>query len=778
MGRGRRKGGSNRGWGGRNKNPKGRDDDNGVQEPVVDHRESYTNPPLENEIFERYYKAQNVLPDEEWESFMTSLRTLLPTTFRLTGSRRDASDLLALMKTRYFPGIADFESEGVMVPAPTPIPWYPNEMAWHWTCPRNMFRKSPALGDFHEFLHAENETGNISRQEAVSMIPVLFLDVQPHHYVLDTCAAPGSKTGQIIEALHAETDNPSGLIVANDADYLRSHTLVRQTKRLQSPCLMVTNHDATVFPHVRLNAEGAPVELLRFDRILCDVPCSGDGTLRKNRGEWRNWSVSKGNGMHRTQLRILMRALQLAKVGARIVYSTCTFNPIEDEAVVAAALNLSEGSLRILDVSDKLPALRRKSGLSTWKVMFPSGTICDSHEEVPEEDKKKAKRGIPETLFTPKNAAELGLEKCVRVYPHLQDTGGFFICLLEKVAPFGPFDKAAVEGVPMVEEAAEEVGEEDKMAMAEDSKEKGGRNKRKRGDRSDDVPRNSKKPRAGAEEGAEHTQTEEAAPAKEVNKEEERISKNFIKAWEGRGEEPFYFLTPESDDVVSFENFYGLAKEFPRDQFVVRSTVSKNTNIYFVGEGVKRILMSPSAGKLNFVNTGVKVFSRQTIEGNKSAYRLSGDGLMHIVGHMGDRRVFSISLADVLTMLNNENPKFDQLSEATEAHLRGIEQGSCVFKYNPSSDPENAAQIRSMAEVVMPVWRANVSVSALLNRQVRQSLFLRLGKERSEFEYQPQESHRRIRAAKIMAEAAGNDSPAADLDEDEEDGKELKEEDV
>ena len=67
-----------------------------------------------------------------------------------------------------------------------------------------VIRKHPELNDFHRFLMFETDVGNISRQEAVSMIPVLFMDIQPHHYVLDMCAAPGSKTTQILEALHAD----------------------------------------------------------------------------------------------------------------------------------------------------------------------------------------------------------------------------------------------------------------------------------------------------------------------------------------------------------------------------------------------------------------------------------------------------------------------------------------------------------------------------------------------------------------------------------------------
>lgn len=80
---------------------------------------------------------------------------------------------------------------------------------------------------------------------------------------------------------------------------------------------------------------------LRFDRILADVPCSGDGTMRKSPDIWRRWSVSSGNCLHPLQLRIALHGARLMRVGARMVYSTCTFNPIEDEAVVAALLQVS-----------------------------------------------------------------------------------------------------------------------------------------------------------------------------------------------------------------------------------------------------------------------------------------------------------------------------------------------------------------------------------------------------------------------------------------------------
>ncbi len=136
-----------------------------------------------------------------------------------------------------------FEIDGELVEPPRPIPWfvfvigtrvmltwrhrYPNALAWHTSIPRKALKKNEDLKKFHTFLisllftHKETaligtnisqgDQGNITRQEAVSMLPPLFLDVQPHHTVLDMCAAPGSKTTQIIEMLHGGTGSNNTL---------------------------------------------------------------------------------------------------------------------------------------------------------------------------------------------------------------------------------------------------------------------------------------------------------------------------------------------------------------------------------------------------------------------------------------------------------------------------------------------------------------------------------------------------------------------------------------
>lgn len=108
------------------------------------------------------------------------------------------------------------------------------------------------------------------------------------------------------------------MVIANDLEYKRCHLMMHQVKRLQSPLCVVVNHDATVFPNVLMpricssspspaqspTPSQAPpaapaLDVLQYDRVLCDVPCSGDGTLRKNGDLWDRWSPWMGLALHR-----------------------------------------------------------------------------------------------------------------------------------------------------------------------------------------------------------------------------------------------------------------------------------------------------------------------------------------------------------------------------------------------------------------------------------------------------------------------------------------------
>jgi multisite-specific tRNA:(cytosine-C5)-methyltransferase len=350
------------------------------------------------------------------------------------------------------------------------------------TTPKNVIRRFPPFAAFQKFLVSETSVGNISRQEVVSMIPPLVMDLQPGMTVLDMCAAPGSKAAQLLEMVHngeearvrkslqdhakqdgryaspelesvdaadleidtSDNGRATGLLIANDSDYKRSHMLIHQLKRLSSPNLIVTNHDATMYPSIKLPStpeNPAHNRYLKFDRILADVPCSGDGTTRKNANLWQDWTPGNALGLYVTQVRILVRALQMLKPGGRVVYSTCSMNPIENEAVIASAIERCGGpaKVQVLPSDDKLPLLKRRPGLKKWTVMDKSGKLWSSFDEVKkyEEDYGSSvyTDRLVEGMFPPKNS-EVPFERCMRVYAHLQDTGGFFITILQKMSEF------------------------------------------------------------------------------------------------------------------------------------------------------------------------------------------------------------------------------------------------------------------------------------------------------------------------------------------------------
>ncbi|EER96904.1 tRNA (cytosine(34)-C(5))-methyltransferase isoform X2 [Sorghum bicolor] len=346
----------------------------------------------ENPSFEEYYKEQQIVPEEEWDSFMSMLRKPLPATFRINASCQFYQDICSQLENDFRKSLETEVTDEHEEDAIRPLPWYPGNLAWHLNFSRMQLRRNQALESFHEFLKRENEVGNITRQEAVSMVPPLFLNVQPDHHILDMCAAPGSKTFQLLEMIHQSTKPgvlPNALVVANDVDVQRCNLLIHQTKRMCTANLIVTNHEAQNFPGCNLAKfcsevcmDEAKLQRLEFDRVLCDVPCSGDGTVRKAPDMWRKWNAGMGNGLHRLQVEIAMRGMGLLKVGGRMVYSTCSMNPVENEAVVAEILRRCGDSVELLDVSNELPELARRPGLSTWKVR-DRGSWFGVHEDVP-----------------------------------------------------------------------------------------------------------------------------------------------------------------------------------------------------------------------------------------------------------------------------------------------------------------------------------------------------------------------------------------------------------
>lgn len=399
---------------------------------------------LENARFESYYRSQKICSESEFLKVLEFFAEGLPAAIRINPTRLGFGALNTQLEELQRNCGGDSRREAY---TPHRLSWYPRGLAWQWDgLQRRTIKKDKEHSHMKAYLLAREKSGVISRQEAVSMIPPLFLEVRPDHFVLDMCAAPGSKTSQIIEGMHwdqaaGNSQLPQGVVVANDVQWKRANMLAHQVQRVCSPCTTVINVDAQFLPQIYEPASegGAP---LLFDRVLCDVPCSGDGTLRKTPSIWKTWTHRDGLGLHIRQLSILYRGLDALKVGGRLVYSTCSLNPIEDEAVVAAALaRYTLKRIRLLP-PPSLEGLKSAEGLETWLVPHPGevDTLYGTYQDVPQELKTAAKMKLLPSMFPPLSDADDSdeikkqLKQCCRRFlPHLMNTGGFFVVAIEKI---------------------------------------------------------------------------------------------------------------------------------------------------------------------------------------------------------------------------------------------------------------------------------------------------------------------------------------------------------
>ena len=418
--------------------------------------------------FEHYYFRQNLVdPGREWWTFQNTLHQPLPVTFRVQPAgplgdecRASLSELLS--------------QHSAQLPAVTPLPWC---SSFSVDMSKEALKASPNSSHvaLQAWLAKWAALGALTRQAIESMVPVALLRVEPHHACLDLCASPGSKTTQAIEALYADgsAKTAGGFMVANDMSPQRCQMLLRRCAALgeMASRLVVTCHPAQSMPRLPLlngasssSTAASTADAVSpprypdgcYDRIICDVPCSGDGTTRKNPSIWHRWSVEYALEMHRLQLQIAIRAVSLIKVGGLVCYSTCSLNPLENESVVAELLRRGRGSLELVDCSDRLPELNRANGLRTWTVLDDDMREHASYDELMKSDELPLaikRRFLPsmwppdqqqqQAKPPPESTPPLRLERCLRLLPHLANMGGFFVALIRKVAPLpGPPPRA------------------------------------------------------------------------------------------------------------------------------------------------------------------------------------------------------------------------------------------------------------------------------------------------------------------------------------------------
>ena len=246
----------------------------------------------------------------------------------------------------------------------------------------------------HPFYHA----GLYYLQEPSAMTPASVLAAVPGDRVLDMCAAPGGKSTALAAQLKGR-----GVLVANDISASRCRALIRNLEGFGVVNAVVTN----AVPARLTERFGA-----FFDKVLVDAPCSGEGMFRKDDGAVRAWYPEKNEECARIQRDLVLQAADMLRPGGRMVYSTCTFAPEENEEILAYLLE-KRPQMHLL------PVPRREGFAPAF-----SGEVLRA---VPEYARRRESGLAPSRELTEEEAA-----CCVRLWPHRTGGEGHFLALFEK----------------------------------------------------------------------------------------------------------------------------------------------------------------------------------------------------------------------------------------------------------------------------------------------------------------------------------------------------------
>ena len=502
--------------------------------------------------------------------------------------------------------------------------------------------------------------------------------------------------------------------------------LVTQLRRIMhmNPQVLVTCCDGKQFPAVT-----------QFDRILCDVPCSGDGTSRKNISVWKSWSQQGAMALHALQLSIAWKgAAELLEVGGHMCYSTCSNNPTENEAVVAELLRRSEGKLELVECS--LEGFKTRPGWSTWKV------LCEEMTELQLKNKKKknnAKMQARRKEFEEKQAKEAAGELTPEETKEKVAEEGDEAIDEVKTEKEGdePLKEPRAEGEveevkPWVRKEKprfrpETMDEEALIAMAEgaglklfNSPEDVPEVMQKRVKESTFPPTEEEAKRFHLErclrcvpqdndtggffvallrkvEGVSGKDRRVAAkkdgnePVPKKLKPNDDEDTNDLKPEAnrkegkpgGKGRDDFVSV---SDDIVDpLIDLYGLtAGDFKKDLLMTRAS-GKGKIIYYVAKTVKDLVDMGMQDRVTVINTGLKAFSRSSLDGENS-YRMCQESAHFLQPHMTKRK-FVVSLEDFQNCLTDD--RFVQItafSEGLQTELKEMTVGSIVFVLDGHED--------------------------------------------------------------------------------------------
>lgn len=227
--------------------------------------------------------------------------------------------------------------------------------------------------------HPLHEAGVYYIQEPSAMAPAEYLEAKPGERILDLCAAPGGKSTQIGAALNGE-----GLLISNEIHPARAKILSENIERMGIRNAIVTNETPEHLSEIFVEY---------FDRILVDAPCSGEGMFRKNEDAMTEWSKENVTLCAERQDGILSHAASMLRPGGRLVYSTCTFAPEENEGSISRFLEKHP--------EFSIVAVEKWDGMSA---------------------------GVPEWISRPAD----GIGHTIRLWPHRLKGEGHYLAVLKK----------------------------------------------------------------------------------------------------------------------------------------------------------------------------------------------------------------------------------------------------------------------------------------------------------------------------------------------------------
>ena len=312
--------------------------------------ETYENlPKLKDTFIERYKE----LLGEEYDEFIKYSTSYIKKTIRINTLKQNKEKILKSLSKSW---------------ELTQVPW----------CEDGFWIKYKNKQRFDVGNVPEHQLGYIYVQDAASMIPPVVLEPKPGDIILDICAAPGSKTTQIAQYMKNE-----GILMANDS----------QGKRLSALGINLQRCGVTNTIVTKMNGEKIKGQEI-FDKILVDAPCSGTGTIRRSYKIAEMWSPGLVERMSKTQIKLIRTAFKLLKKEGTLVYSTCTLEPEENEAIVNQLLQENENA----ELQEIKLNINRTKPIQKYK----------DQEYSPE------------------------IKKCLRINPQDNDSEGFFVAKITK----------------------------------------------------------------------------------------------------------------------------------------------------------------------------------------------------------------------------------------------------------------------------------------------------------------------------------------------------------